>query len=170
MSESMEPTTTATTTLLTSYGQEIVTDTELDNSEGDEKLARHELTERIARAIKNPEEATAVKIVDVIVYETEMLFCLTPASFVHRADLEAAFENDVRYSVETRDITVDMASADSVLSQYISRLPVTRQTLAIRRKAFKRLPRAPLLTTTYRVVLTVFIGCVITLIYNILFT
>jgi hypothetical protein len=169
-----------TATLNSGYEQKIVTDPELDNSEADEAEAVKELNGRVNHAI----QATLVTadggvievllptitVIEVIPYPTQMLFVLAPASFAYRAALEKEFAGDVRYSVETRDVQVDMSKENTTLSALIGRLPVTRQTCAIRRRAFKRPPLTPGRTLIYRVILTALLGCIVALLYNILFT
>jgi hypothetical protein len=154
------------TTVDSGYAQKILTDPELDNSEQDEAEACKELTARINRAT----QLTTLTIIEVIPYPTQMLFVLAPVSLEHQAALEKEFEGDVRYSVETRDVQVDMSKENTTLSTLIGRLPVTRQTCAIRRRAFKRPPLPPGRTLVYRVILTALLGCIVALLYNILFT
>lgn len=153
-----------------------VQDPELDYTTADLKQARHEILLRLNAACRsNP----PLSIVSTIPYTNATLFVLCATSIDYESVIRAVLKNDARYSVEIRPITLDKVREEEAeggvtqpnsrrLSDVCSVLPVTRRTLAIRRRAFKRLPRPPVRTFLYRTVLTVLIAIVIATIYNVL--
>lgn len=148
-----------------------VQDPELDYSPEDLKHSEYEILTRL-NAVSHC--TPVLNIISTIPYTNATVFLLCRQSMEHEKAIREVLRDDKRYSVETRPITVDKVREDAStnpggggLSSVMSCLPVTCTTLAIRRRAFKRLPRPPFRTFVYRTVLTVFLAVIIASIYNV---
>ncbi len=151
-----------------------VLDPELDYSPEDLKQAQTEILLRVNSVSRC---TPALSVISTIQYTTSTVFVLCPQSMQYEDAIRKMLHLDARYIVETRPVTVDKVKEDAAskktattvgpLSDVMSVLPVTRTTLAIRRRAFKRLPRPPFLTFLYRIILTVLLAVIIACIYNV---
>ena len=107
-----------------------------------------------AKTIQNAREALdklfihlkGVNVMEVKDYIDTTLFILSSPSIEHENEIRTLVKDKVRLSIEYTQVEVNLsdnthANGDDTdpMSNYIGRFPVKRQTLAIRRKAFKKL-------------------------------
>lgn len=173
-----EETSDSNTHLLT-VTTSVATDPMLDNStEGELALAALELTELMASV------GPHIRVTHWENGTSSTRFFLSLNSMVYREGITKLFHPDgeassstSRYSVETDSVSVNLAArtsddqpdADHV-SNYIGTLMSRRDTVVVRRRAFKIMPRSPRTTLFYRIVLTAVLTYVFCLIYAVLIT
>lgn len=109
-----------------------------------------------------------VKIINMIGQNHSTLFILSPSSMRHSEKINSLFNNS-RFITEYTRVMVDEIDEDDDISNYISRLPMEKETMAIRRKAFKKLTRPVLCSIFYIILLSLFLLCVLYTIYQIVF-
>lgn len=84
-----------------------------------------------------------VKVAEVKEYVDTTLFILTSCAIEKEDDIRNLLKNKVRYTVEYAHTEVNLADnnddPEDPISNYTGRFPIKCQTLAIRRKAFKKL-------------------------------
>lgn len=105
-----------------------------------------------------------VSVVDTVEYIDSTLFVLSPNSVSKQTMVHGLFRNKHRYAFEFVDTTVDDIIEDE---GYIGRMPSTRKTIAIRRVAFKKLPRPILCSFLYQTCLLVLLSALLFAIYSV---
>ncbi len=108
----------------------------------DNNLDNDDLTiEKNEKKINNILSPLNVKVENVIRYVDSALFVLSVNSMTHQDSVRALFRNHYRYTFEYADInTTETLTNDD--GSYLGRMPGNRKSMAIRRIAFKKLPRA----------------------------
>ena len=142
-----------------------------DNDEAMMKSEREQWDSRLltAIAIQPP-----IKVEKTIAHSDYTLFVLSPHSRDHLESLKTLIQNKKRYSIENATLAVNIAEEEKdddpdSLSNYTSRLPVKKSTLAIKRKALVALPRSLLRTCFYQTVLaSLFLALLYTLYHVVL--
>lgn len=119
----------------------ILTNPDLDNTTAD--------IERATKEINNLIEPLTITIVDTIRNNEDTLFVLSPNSIDLLSAVDRAFKSKPRYSLEYYSITV-MSNINNDDGEYIGRQPITTRTLALKRDAFKKLPRPILVSILYQ--------------------
>lgn len=105
-----------------------------------------------------------VSVIDVIQYIDSTLFVLTPNSVRIQNAVHERFRNKHRYAFEFVDTNVDEIIEDN---GYMGRMPCTQKTIAIRRVAFKKLPRPILCSFLYQTFLFMILTALLFAIYSV---
>lgn len=93
-----------------------------------------------------------ISVVDTVEYVDSTLFVLSDASMRHQDEVRAKFRNNKnRLSFEFATVATDeIIEGDGRTGGYLGRMPSKRTTMAIRRGAFKKLPRPILCSFLYQ--------------------
>lgn len=111
---------------------ETLRDPNLDNTDA----AIQKNTQKI-NSLLSPLE---IKVHNTIRYIDSTLFILTANSMQHQENIKRFLKNPHRYSYEyTRIDTMEIINDDN--GKYLARMPTQKTTVAVRRSAFKKLPR-----------------------------
>lgn len=119
----------------------VLTDPDLDNTVADIARATKEINSLVG--------SLNITIIDTIRNNDDTLFVLSPNSIELLSAVDRAFKSKPRYSLEYHPIKM-MVNITNEDGEYLGRQPNTIRTLALKRDAFKKLPRPILVSLLYQ--------------------
>lgn len=138
---------------------ELLRDANLDNTEA--AITKDE------KKINDKLEPLGISVAYVNKYVDSTLFVLTPNSMAHQENIKRWFMRaHHRYSFEFTQInSIDIIKDDN--GAHLGRMPGRRSTMAIRRHAFKKLPRPFLCSMMIQMLLTLLLLSLLFVMYRV---